>query len=150
MEMVDGKHQTVIDPEHYDPIATSTPSSIPQIRREFTSTFLNGARYLEAAGKIFDQPTHHARKIMELSELYEVDVLDQLIGIAIDEGKLDIKSFKAMLKDYNCGNRTLDRKLGSSAENQNGNQLTRDCSYYEEYAKEINYAGSNREARIHS
>ncbi len=143
MEMIDGTHQTVVNPEHYEPVAPKTPSSIPQIRRDFTRIYRNGARYLEAAGRLFDQPTHHARKIMELNELYDVDVLDQLIGIAIDEGKLDIKSFKALLKEYNRGNHALVRKLELSAENPNDSQLTRDCSYYEEYAKEIYHAGSN-------
>ncbi|MCR5324439.1 MAG: hypothetical protein K6E85_14365 [Lachnospiraceae bacterium] len=78
-------------------IAKKVSTSVPQIRRDFTSRFSNGASYLEMAGKKFDQPTFHARRIMELQDLYDDETLDRFIRMAINEGKLDIKSFKTLL-----------------------------------------------------
>lgn len=140
-EQTDQKHQTVSNPEHYEPIALKVSTSIPQIRRDFTKLYTNGARYLEAAERKFDQPTHYARKIMELQELYSVEVLNQLIGIAVDEDRIGIKEFKALLKEYNDGKRDLsDHSANSVPEQQQEKEssdktITRDCSYYEEYCK---------------
>lgn len=147
VEEMDGKQKFLTDPDHYEPIAAKVATSIPQIRRDFTARFQNGARYLEAAGRQFNQPTHHARKIMELQELYDDSVLDAFIGIAVEKGTMDIKSFRAMLRDYNSGIRTLSP---SAADEQQDPDvlpeeagLTRDCSYYEEYAKEASHAGNH-------
>ena len=105
----------------------------------------NGARYLEAAGRKFDQPTHHARKIMEMQDLYDDAVLDELIGAAVDEGKMDICSFRSMLREYNSGQRKLESSSPGThrKEKTDTGALTRDCSYYEEYAKEASHAGNN-------
>ncbi len=139
-EVLDGKHLIRTDPEHYAPIAKKVSTSIPQIRRDFSNRFSNGARYLDAASRKFDQPTHHARKIMELQELYDDEVLDYFIGIAIDENKMDINSFKALLRDYNRANKEHDKEdvpqQQSISDKDIYGSLTRDCSYYEEYAKE--------------
>ncbi|MEG2871599.1 MAG: IS21 family transposase, partial [Clostridium sp.] len=99
-EQADKKHQTFSDPEHYEAIAPKVSTSIPQIRRDFTKRYPNGLRYLDAAGRKFDQPTHYARKIMELQELYSLEVMDALIGISVDEDRMDIKGFKSLLKEY--------------------------------------------------
>jgi hypothetical protein len=84
---------------------------------------------------------------MELQELYDDSVLDAFIGIAVEKGTMDIKSFRAMLRDYNSGIRTLSP---SAADEQQDPDvlpeeagLTRDCSYYEEYAKEASHAGNH-------
>lgn len=98
-EQTDKKHQTLSDPKHYEEIAPRVSTSIPQIRRDFTKRYRNGVRYLDAAGRKFDQPTHYARKIMELQELYSVAVMDALIGIAVDEDRMDTKGFKSLLKE---------------------------------------------------
>ena len=145
MEAFDGRHQIRTDAEHYKPIAPKVATSIPQIRRDFTARFRNGARYLEAAGRKFDQPTHYARKIMEMQDLYDDDVLDELIGAAVDEGKMDIQSFRSMLREYNCGQRELESSsLETCRREKTGTgALTRDCSYYEEYAKGASHAGNN-------
>lgn len=132
------RHSTFSKPEHYEAIAPKVSTSIPQIRRDFTKRYNNGARYLEAAGRKFDQPTHYARKIMELEELYSQSDMDILIGIAVDENQLDIKGFKSILKRHNSGNHMPDslsipdQKLTSCDELNVA--LTRDCNYYEEYA----------------
>lgn len=80
-EASDRKYDVVADPDHYEPIAKKVSTSIPQIRRDFTRRFGNGLKYLEAAGRKFDQPSHYARKIMELQELYDDQVLNFFIGI---------------------------------------------------------------------
>lgn len=136
-EQTDKKHQTLSNPEHYEAIAPKVSTSIPQIRRDFTQRYRNGARYLEAAGRKFDQPTHYARKIMELQELYSLDVMDQLIGIAVEEDRMDIKGFKSLLKEYNDGKRELAKSMQDSipVSSLHEAELTRDCSYYEELCK---------------
>lgn len=146
-EAFDGKQQIRTDAEHYEAVAPKTATSIPQIRRDFTARFSNGARYLDAAGKIFDQPTHHARKIMELGELYDDSTLDRFIGTAVDGGKMDIKSFRAMLREYNS---VLKQPDGGGREEAAlrpaapvPDPLTRECSYYETYAKEACHAGDS-------
>jgi hypothetical protein len=139
-EATDRKYDVVADPDHYEPIAKKVSTSIPQIRRDFTGRFGNGLKYLEAAGRKFDQPSHYARKIMELQELYDDQVLNFFIGIAVDEDKMDIQSFRALLRDYNSRQRPVIVKPPESDE-QTGSQnddslLTRDCSYYEFTVKE--------------
>lgn len=141
-EAQDGKHLVRIDAEHYEPIAKKVSTSIPQVRRDFTEHFSNGARYLDAAGTKFDQPTHHARKIMELQELYSDAVLDYFIGKAVDECRMDIKSFRQMLKEYNGrdisqSSCTLPEVLIKAEASGQADPLTRECSYYEEYLKEV-------------
>ncbi|MBR1855929.1 MAG: IS21 family transposase [Oribacterium sp.] len=142
-EVIYGKHGIRTNLEHYEPIAKKVSTSVPQIRRDFTARFTNGLKYLEAAGRKFDQPTFHARRIMELQDLYDDETLDRFIGMALDEGKLDIKSFKTMLREYNAGKvkepRTAHKDMPELSDSgmPHGDGLTRDCSYYEEYAKEV-------------
>ena len=139
-EGTDKKHYTITNPEHYEAIAKKVSTSIPQIRRDFTARYNNGFKYLEAAGRKFDQPTHYARKIMELQELYDDHVLDTFIGIAIDEDKMDIKSFRGLLRDYNNGKRPIIQSQPDNHEKtvyyDEHSELTRDCSYYEFVTKE--------------
>lgn len=136
----DKRHDTITDSKHYEAIAKKVSSSIPQIRRDFTARYSNGARYLEVAGRKFDQPTHYARRIMELQELYDDSVLDCFIGIAVDENKMDIKSFRTLLRDYNSGKRTMMQKPSDDIKSANdcteNSALTRECSYYELAAME--------------
>lgn len=138
VETSEEKHAVRTDPSHYDAIAAPVSTSIPQIRRGFARRFSNGQRYLDAAGRKFDQPTHYARKIMLLGELYDDATLDRFIGYCIALDKLDITSFKGLLKEYNAGNLTLPEvsleDLGavcSKDYRDDGPALTRDCSYYE-------------------
>lgn len=134
-EASSNKHDTITNAEHYAPIAPKVSTSIPQIRRDFTARYSNGSKYLDAAGRKYDQPTHYARKIMELQELYSDQVLDHFIGIAIAENKMDIKAFRTLLKDYNDGKRSIIAEISKGKEqtdySDNDSALTRDCSYYE-------------------
>lgn len=145
LEQQSGKNGVYSNPEHYEPIARNVSTSIPQIRRDFTSRFSNGSRYLEAASRKFDQPTHHARRIMELQELYADDILDRFIGAAVSEDKMDITSFRAMLREYNDGIRKLPGKPAEQPPTEPpaitaeaDDALVRDCSYYEEYVGKEN------------
>ena len=135
-EAFDGKRNVSVDPKHYEAIAPKVSTSIPQIRRDFTERFSNGAKYLEMAGAKYNQPTFHARKIMQLQELYDDDVLDYFIGVSIDEDKLDISSFRALLREYNNGLRDVENEL-SSVKPEPNDALTRDCTYYELYTEEV-------------
>lgn len=145
LEVSDKKNDVRTDPSHYEAIATPVSTSIPQIRRDFTGRFTNGQRYLDAAGRKFDQPTHYARKIMLLGELYDDPTLDRFIGYCIDADKMDIASFKGLLRDYNAGKLALPGPAPEDTGATRGMDyrdddpaLTRDCSYYETNAmKEV-------------
>ena len=140
-EVSDKKHDVVTNLDHYEAIAKKVSTSIPQIRRDFTERFSNGYHYLEAAGRKFDQPTHYARKIMELQELYDDHVLNRFIGIAVVEDKMDIKSFRALLRDYNSGQRLMGMETPVPNEEavcqDEDALLIRDCSYYEINVMEV-------------
>lgn len=138
LEASDKKHDVRTDPSHYEAIAQPVSTSIPQIRRDFTARFTNGQRYLDAAGRKFDQPTHYARKIMLLGDLYDDLTLDRFIGYCIDVDKMDIASFKGILRDYNAGKLALPESVSVGTGTTHGMDyrdddpaLTRDCSYYE-------------------
>ena len=77
---------------------------------------------------------------MELRELYDDSILDEFIGIAVKEDKLDIRSFRMLLREYNNGTRRLENISKYDGNNNNDppndHALTRDCSYYEKIAKE--------------
>lgn len=136
-EASDKKHDVRSDPADYAAIAPAVSTSIPQIRRDFTARFTNGKRYLDAAGRKFVQPTHHARKIMMLADIYDDATLDRLIGYCVEHDKMDITSFKGILRDFNSGNLELTgpEKDGLPADYRDDDPaLTRDCSYYEENA----------------
>lgn len=140
VERSDKKHDVVVDRKHYEAIAVKVSTSVPQIRRDFTARFRHGRDYLDAADRRFQQPTHHARKILLLGELYDDVTLDRFIAYSITQDKLDIESFKALLKEYNAGNlvlpETIDAENGSAASSYGADDpdLVRDCNYYEEYA----------------
>ena len=131
------KRQIIKEDVHYEAIAPRTATSIPQIRRDFTRIFSNGESYLQACGKKSDQPTHHARRILELRDMYDDEILDELIRISIDLDCMDIKSFKTILKSYNSG----ELKIGDCTNDILGDvdeaALTRDCDYYEKAVAEV-------------
>ena len=96
------------------------------------------------ASRTFDQPTHHARKILELLELYDAKILDQAIAVAIDENCMDIKSFRMLMKEYNAGLRIFKKKTDMiSCTAIPADALTRDCDYYEKLTQEAIYAANN-------
>lgn len=128
VEAADGKKNIVKQDEHYEPIRKAISTSMPQIRRDFTTRFNNGARYLDEMQGVCDQPLRHARKILELQDLYEDWLLEEFIEKAINEKKLGFGPFKEMLREYNTDrtNNLKERIQSVSTE-----AITRDCSYYE-------------------
>ncbi len=144
IEEADGKHGTYKEEAHYEAIAKKYSTSIPQIRRDFTEMFKNGLEYLERAARKFDQPTHYARKIMLYSDIYDNEILDWLIGVAIKRDTLGIEDFKGILKEYNTGEIKKDTEPYEDAKKEDTGQyndddpdLLRDCSYYEHNAMEV-------------
>ena len=139
-EVADAKHSIRRVDAHYDEISLKVSSSLPQIRRDFTNTFSNGQVYLLAAEKTLQQPVRNARKILELCDLYEVDILDKFIAYAVEHNQMDIKSFRKLLKEKyreivleletDCSNEALASPVPESG-------LLRDCSYYEALGKEV-------------
>jgi hypothetical protein len=86
-----------------------------------------------------------ARKILLLTELFDDETLDQFIGRSIDQDKMDIRSFKEMLREYvkveiqpeetTMADRDGIIELPPAIYHQNDDpNLTRDCGYYENYA----------------
>ena len=138
IEEAAGKGGAYMNAEHYEAIAKKVSTSIPQIKRDFTARFSNGKRYLDAAKHRFDQPAHYARKIMELQDLYDDRTLDRFIGRAVDQDMMDIKSFKAMLKEHNSRDRPDEADKAGPAPVEELDGLVRDLSYYEEL-----YGGAN-------
>jgi hypothetical protein len=130
-EVLEGRHRINKHEEHYKAIAPKVNKSIPQIRRDFTKTFAHGDEYLQVASYLYQQPTYHARKILELTDLYDPEDLDKIIVYAIEHSMIDINSFKKLLKDkyYEI---IVDKH--EFIENQTKNEengLTRSCDYYE-------------------
>ena len=75
---------------------------------------------------------------MLLGDLYDDPTLDRFIGYSIDVDKMDISSFKEILRDYNAGKLTLPEPVSEDPQSGCGMEyrdddpaLTRDCSYYE-------------------
>jgi len=98
LEQKEQKNGIYKNDEHYAEIKTVS-KSIPQIRRDFTATFEYGGKYLDAAGRKFDQPTYYARKILQLLELYESKDIDKILAYALSHDILDVKSIKGLIKD---------------------------------------------------
>ena len=145
-EASEDKRKVYSNKEHYEAIAKKVSTSIPQIRRDFTALYKNGAKYLEALEKKFDQPTHHARKIMELQELFPIEVIDHLIGVAMKEDQLGISAFRGLIKNYHEGLTSAVSKITGDTETSNiqeDKELTRDCNYYERHIKELTYANES-------
>jgi transposase len=133
LEVQDGRHGTFKDPKHYESIAVRANKSIPQIKRDFTNTFKNGEAYLNAATNLFQQPSYHARKILELLELYEADILDKILEYAIKHERLDIKSIKQLIKNsfFEIIANTDEIRKATDVTDIAG--ITRSCDYYEGY-----------------
>lgn len=144
LERDEGKHNVRTDKKHYEAIAAPVSTSLPQIRRDFTARFKNGKRYLDAADRKLDQPVRNARKILLLADLFDDETLDQMIALSIEEDKLDIRSFRELLRKHvtvelgPAKNRIKDmtelEKPSAEGYRDNDPDLTRGCEYYENYA----------------
>lgn len=134
----DGKHQIKTQDEHFTDIRVVT-KSIPQIKREFTECFQNGQSYLDELAKVAQQPSHHARKILQMADTFSYEDLDRLMGYAIELKRVEIKAFKAMVKEKGYELLYQEQKpLLQELEKQSDIGLTRDCSYYEKVQETVN------------
>ena len=134
----DGKYQTKSQSEHFSEIQVIT-KSIPQIKREFTEKFQNGQSYLDELTQNVQQPSHHARKILQMADTFSYEDLDILMGHAIALKKVEIKEFKAMVKEKGYELLHQEQKpLQQELEKQSDIGLTRDCSYYEQLQENVN------------
>lgn len=131
LEIQDGKYGTFKNTEHYEAIAVKASKSIPQIKRDFTKTFKNGDKYLKAAAGVLQQPSYHARKILDLLDLYEPDVLDKILAYAMAYDKLDIKSIKQLIRNDFFEIIDDKKKINEIEEATNIEGITRNCDYYE-------------------
>lgn len=74
---------------------------------------------------------------MLLAELYDDATLDRFIGYSINQDRMDISSFKDILRDYNAGNLALPGPRAAADSGaitgyrDDAPALVRDCSYYE-------------------
>ena len=131
VEATQGKYSTLKNKEHYEPISRRVNKSIPQIKRQFCATFSQGTNYFNLATKLVQQPSYHARRILELTDLYSVEALDKIINYGVANSCVDIKSIKKLLKEsYFDIVTNEDMAQALVATTQPG--ITRDCSYYEE------------------
>lgn len=131
LEVQDGNHMTFKNPEHYEAIAVKASKSIPQIKRDFMNTFKNGEAYLKATAGLFQQPSYHARKILELLDLYEPELLDKIISYAIANNKFDIKSIKQLIRNDFFKIILDEAEPNEIAKLQESQDIIRSCDYYE-------------------
>lgn len=129
-EIGEGRHNTFKKDEHYAEITTKVNKSIPQIKRLFTQIFQNGEQYLKAAGIQFQQPSFHARRILELTDLYTVEALDKILAYAIEHGGMDIKGIKRLLKEKYV-DIVINATTCVAPPEDDDHGLTRNCTYYE-------------------
>ena len=146
-ELADGKKHLLVNDEHVAEIATKVSTSIPQIRRTFTEIFSHGKAYLDAAERssTIQQPTHHARKILLLLDLYEPEVLDGFISYAIEHDLLEFTKFKKLLREHTKGIKapTSPSNVSNAVKSTSDDEenLIRSCSYYEDLMKEAKVNG---------
>ncbi len=140
VEKSDERHVIIKDDSHYEAIAQAVPTSLPQIRRDFTARFANGERFLEMAEKRVNQPARVARDIMKLQDLYDDETLDKFIDMAIEAENFSTKAIKMMIKDYNSAEQ---QEPVSSSQTTTPSlsigemDLIRDLSYYENSVREV-------------
>jgi hypothetical protein len=115
--------------DHYAPISSKVPKSIPEIKRQFMKTFNNGDIYLELASKSLQQPSYHARQILKLTELYTIESLDKILDYCIKNSFFDINEIKDVLKNKYFEIIIEDNMAPSNT--TSSHSLARDLSYYE-------------------
>ena len=76
-------------------------------------------------------------------DLYEAEILDKAIAVAIEENSMDIVNFRNMIREYNAGRRSLEVKAVEKKEQVTESALTRECGYYERIAQEVHHASND-------
>ncbi|MDT8719666.1 IS21 family transposase [Clostridium sp. 19966] len=94
-----GKKGKVTDNSDYKDIASLVPKSIPEIRRVFEKTFRNGADFYELASRLTNQAHFHAREILKLRDLYDVEELEIILQHCIENNIVRADNIKAVIKE---------------------------------------------------
>lgn len=128
-EIVKDKGKMVTINNHYGDLNDIAPKSIPEIRRQFENTFINGKEFYKKCIPYLKQPSYHLRELIKLKQLYDIKSLDLILGYCIDEDIYEIKEIRSVLK-----NKYLEIVKGIT---DNEELLTiadtsRELSYYEE------------------
>lgn len=137
-ELVEGKNIVKKVEAHYDAIKTKAPKSIPEIKRQFISSFKLGNDYLTKTSTILNQQSYHVREFLKLRELYNIDDLNLVLEYCINNGLYRIEEIKEILKnkyfEIVIGEKGLDNKdeiLNDKNINITSSDLVRETSYYE-------------------
>ena len=117
--------------EHFAPIENKTPKSIPEIKRQFISSFESGEEYLNTASKMLGQVSYHAKQILKLKELYTTESLDKILEYCMGNSIFDIDGIKTVLKEKYVDIVLKDKVGNTNTSLTGGNSLARDLSYYE-------------------
>jgi hypothetical protein len=97
--ILNGKRGKVTDDIDYKDIASRAPKSIPEIQRVFENTFRNGAEFYELASRLNSQAHFHAREILKLRDLYEVEELEIVLQHCIENNIVKADNIKAVIKE---------------------------------------------------
>lgn len=128
-EIIKDKGKMVTIDEHYGQLNNIVPKSIPEIIRQFESTFSNGRDFYKNSIPYLKQPTFHMRQIIKLKELYETETLDLILKYCISNNIYAITEIKTLLKTKYLEivkDNTFEDEVLTIA------QTSRDLSYYEE------------------
>lgn len=117
--------------EDFEPITNKTPKSIPELKRQFKSSFENGEVFLDTASKILEQPSYNIRQILKLKELYTTESLDKILAYCLTKDVFDIDSIKNVIKEKYIDIVLSEKVDPSNLGKEKVNSLVRDLSYYE-------------------
>lgn len=82
-EIIEDKGKNRVFKEHYKDITGIVPKSIPEVKRQFVSTFELGMRYFKEANIVLKQPSYHAREFLKLKELYDIKDLNMILNYCL-------------------------------------------------------------------
>lgn len=115
--------------EHYKAIETKVSKSIPEIKRLMTSTFYNGEAYLEAASKVLEQPSYHARQLLRLIELYPIAHIEKMLDYCLKENIYAADDIKNTFKEKYDEIIFTSKQTDLTAQNETN--VIRNLDYYE-------------------
>ncbi|WML34355.1 hypothetical protein [Clostridium sp. OS1-26] len=114
---------------HYEDLNNIAPKSIPEIIRQFESTFTNGKTFYKKCIPHLKQPSYHLREFIKLKELYDIKSLDLILGYCINRNVYTIKEIRDVLKTKYF---EIVKGINTQVELLTMEDTSRDLSYYEE------------------
>ncbi|WP_283591983.1 Mu transposase domain-containing protein [Clostridium butanoliproducens] len=128
-EITNDKGKMITVERHYGDLNNIAPKSIPEIIRQFESTFVHGSEFYKESIQYLKQPSYHLREIIKLKDLYDINSLDLILKYCINEKIYQIKDIKNVLKYKFI---EIIRCTDASEELLTIADTSRDLSYYEE------------------